>query len=69
MQQTDTIESALTTLDVALILNVTTRKVQDLILRGDIKAAKIDNQYRIAPSELQRFLNEKGLKIAILGAL
>lgn len=50
-------ESLLTVLDVAIVLNVTERKVLDLIHRDELHAAKINNQYRIAPKELQKFLD------------
>lgn len=62
---TTTPESLLSTIDVALILNVPVRKVQELINSGDLQAARIGKQYRIAPKELQRFLDALKLPIEV----
>ena len=64
MSQKNT-ESLLTVLDVAIVLNVTERKVLDLIHREELHAARIDNQYRIARKELQRFLDARNLPVEV----
>lgn len=63
--ESTTPESLLSTIDVALILNVPVRKVQDLIHSGDLHAARIGKQFRIAPKELQRFLDALRLPIEV----
>lgn len=55
----------LTTLETALILNLSERKVQELIRSGEIHATKIGAQYRIAPDDLQSFLNAHCINLKV----
>lgn len=57
--------SLLTTLETGLILNLSERKVQGLIRNGEIHAAKIGCQYRIAPDDLQKFLDKHAVHFRV----
>jgi len=53
-------EQLLTPKDVAEILQLAPRTVNNLILRGELEAKKIAGKWRIRRDDLEAFINNKG---------
>jgi excisionase family DNA binding protein len=43
--------------DLAMMLKISEYKVRAMLRKGTIKGIKIDGQWRVRPSEYQRYLN------------
>jgi excisionase family DNA binding protein len=51
----------MTTVDVSLILRVCTKKVRQLVKRGDLAAHRFGKDFRFSPADVEIFLSRERL--------
>ena len=54
-------EKMLSIKETAEYLNVSTKTIYNLIERGDLKASKVANVWRIHPEDIEEYLNKGGV--------